>query len=493
MSDIPAQSNTSLPNSWTYSSLEDISEIILGQSPPSSTYNEENIGLPFYQGKSEFGKIYPTPIKFCSIPKKTAEQGDVLISVRAPVGPTNICPAKSCIGRGLAAIRGLNGIEPHFILYLMRSYEHVIAGKGTGTTFKAITGKQLREFKVPVPPLNEQIRIVSKIEELFTKLDAGIQELTLAREKLKIYRQSVLKNAFEGKLTKKWSETHKADIKTSSILDKINLKAKKELGKKYKELSSLDLSDLPELPKEWIWVKLGYVADKVTDGTHQSPKLQFDEPSNDRFLYVTSKNIKSRGIDLKNITYVDKETHEGIYNRCNPELGDVLLIKDGVMTGRSTINDLKEKFSLLSSVALIKLNSDYLLPKFVNYYLSSPIGQRSILGSISGVAITRTNLKKINNTPIPFVAIKEQEIIVNEVEKIISKIQKNEEIIDQTFIQAQKLRRSILIKAFSGQLVPHDSKDEPAEKLLERINAEKEKQKPKIKTRKSKSKQERLI
>jgi type I restriction enzyme S subunit len=164
-----------LPNEWLRTTLNDISLIILGQSPPSSTYNEDGKGLPFYQGKLDFGDIYPIPQKWCVAPNKIAERGDVLISVRAPVGPTNICPERSCIGRGLAAIRGFDSIDTRFILYLLRCFEDELAGQGTGTTFNAITGSQIRDFLIPLPPLSEQHRIVIKIEELFTKLDAGIE------------------------------------------------------------------------------------------------------------------------------------------------------------------------------------------------------------------------------------------------------------------------------------------------------------------------------
>ena len=130
-----------LPEGWVWTTLEEISEIILGQSPPSSTYNTGGEGLPFYQGKLEFGKLYPTPRKWCTVPKKIAEKGDVFISIRAPVGPTNICPETSAVGRGLAAIRGLGGIESFFILYLMRAYANEIARKGTGTTFECNHGQ----------------------------------------------------------------------------------------------------------------------------------------------------------------------------------------------------------------------------------------------------------------------------------------------------------------------------------------------------------------
>ena len=189
-----------LPDGWVWTTLEAISEIILGQSPPSSTYNTDGKGLPFYQGKLEFGETYPTPQKWCTAPKKIAEKGDVFISVRAPVGPTNLCPEKSCIGRGLAAIRGLNGIEPFFILYLMRAYEDVLAGKGTGTTFNAITGDQLKTFEIPLPPLPEQQAIVSEVEFRLSVADEVEETITAELKRAEQLRQSILKKAFSGKL-----------------------------------------------------------------------------------------------------------------------------------------------------------------------------------------------------------------------------------------------------------------------------------------------------
>ena len=189
-----------LPDGWVRTKLEEISEIILGQSPPSSTYNIDQKGLPFYQGKHEFGETYPTPQKWCAVPKKIAEKGDVLISVRAPVGPTNLCPEKSCIGRGLAAIRGLNGIEPFFILYLMRAYEDELAGRGTGTTFNAIRGNQLKTFEIPVPPIPEQQVIVSEVERYLSIADKAEKTFAAELKRAEQLRQSILKKAFSGKL-----------------------------------------------------------------------------------------------------------------------------------------------------------------------------------------------------------------------------------------------------------------------------------------------------
>jgi len=191
-----------LPVGWELVPLKDAVHIILGQSPSSSTYNYEGEGLPFFQGKTEFGEIYPTVRKWCTEPKKIAEQEDVLVSVRAPVGPTNLAPYKCAIGRGLAALRPLRGSDSRYFLYLIRRYQNNLAALGTGTTFEAISGDTLKKFMVPIAPPKQQKFIIAKIEELFSHIDAGIEALKKAKQLLKQYRQSVLKAAVTGELTK---------------------------------------------------------------------------------------------------------------------------------------------------------------------------------------------------------------------------------------------------------------------------------------------------
>ena len=141
--------------------LEDVAEIIMGQSPPSSTYNSEGRGLPFFQGKVDFGDLYPRNRVFCSAPQKVAEKGDILISVRAPVGPTNVSRDRSAIGRGLAALRCRSNLDPRWLLYFLRFYEPELAGIGKGSTFEAISRSDLEDVRVPLPPLPEQQRIAA--------------------------------------------------------------------------------------------------------------------------------------------------------------------------------------------------------------------------------------------------------------------------------------------------------------------------------------------
>ena len=136
----------------------------MGQSPPSSSYNEQGEGLPFFQGKAEFGEIYPTPVKYCSSPSRIAEANDVLISVRAPVGNINIAREKSCVSRGLGALRAKKNIlNQMFLFYFMKKNENNWSRLSTGSTFSAIKGSNLRNFEIPVPPLKIQKQIVANL------------------------------------------------------------------------------------------------------------------------------------------------------------------------------------------------------------------------------------------------------------------------------------------------------------------------------------------
>ena len=159
-----AKPDKKLPNDWRYAKLGEVCEVILGQSPPGYTYRKEPVGLPFFQGKADFGELNPIPTAWCVEPKKIAECGDILISVRAPVGPTNLADQRCCIGRGLAALRCGADIERDFLLAGLRLYESEISQLGSGSTFHAISGSQLKAISVPLPPLAEQRRIVVALE-----------------------------------------------------------------------------------------------------------------------------------------------------------------------------------------------------------------------------------------------------------------------------------------------------------------------------------------
>lgn len=160
--------------------LSEISNIIMGQSPNSNSYNEDGEGVPFFQGKADFGKISPTVRIFCSKPTKLASELDILMSVRAPVGDVNIANKKCCIGRGLCAIRGYKEVNNKYLYYYLLTAKGILNSKATGSTFKAINKSVLEEVMVPMTTLEIQdriVRVLDKAQELIDKRKEQIEFL----------------------------------------------------------------------------------------------------------------------------------------------------------------------------------------------------------------------------------------------------------------------------------------------------------------------------
>jgi type I restriction enzyme S subunit len=173
---------------WTQTVLGDVAEIDMGQSPPGDTYNTTGIGLPFMQGSAEFGEHYPSPVKFCSSPLKIAEVGDLMLSVRAPVGESNFADQRIAIGRGLAAIRSTSRSKVEFLrLVIQANLADLLANSDSGMFF-SITGKNLKGFEIDLPPVDEQNRIVDDV----SKIDGLIKETNSALAATRQLRSALL-------------------------------------------------------------------------------------------------------------------------------------------------------------------------------------------------------------------------------------------------------------------------------------------------------------
>lgn len=374
------------------------------------------------------------------------------------------------------------------------------------TTVPSVRKTDIEKIIFHLPPLPEQRAIVSKIEQLFSELDNGISNLKLAQEQLKVYRQAVLKKAFEGELTREWREQQTDLPDAEELLEQIRVEREESYNRKLDEwkravaeweaggkvgkkptkpkkikepnpLTEGELNELGSLPSNWKWLKFGEACDKIFDGTHFSPKNQIEGD----YKYITAKNIKEGRLDLSDISYVTHEDHSEIYFRCDVKKGDILYIKDGATTGKACVNPLKEEFSLLSSVGVFRVNEKSVYPKYVEHYLNAEVTRHRMLKNIAGVAITRLTLVKLNNSAFILPPHTEQQAIVTEIETRLSVCDKVEQEIEQNLEKAEALRQSILKKAFEGKLL--DAREleevrsapdwEPAEVLLERIRAEK--------------------
>ena len=467
---------------WAVSTLADVCQVVQGQSPPGETYNADGIGLPFLQGKAEFGDTYPTTVKWCSSPAKIAEPEDILISIRAPVGPTNLCPVQSCIGRGLAAIRPDGGIPSKYVLYSLRATEEELRAKSTGTTFEAIRGDNLRSHSISLAPLPEQHRIVAEIEKQFTRLDASVTALRRAQANLKRYRASVLKNACEGRLVpieaelacSEGREYEPAGVLLERILAERRAywESQEKRRGKYKEPVLPDTSDLPELPEGWAWATV----EQSILGTPQNglykPKTEYGDGTpilriDDFQDFHLKDRIFLRRLNITPEEEVSYGLQPGqlIVNRVNSlsHLGKCLVVPESLLPAVFESNMMK---------ITVNRSVDSL---FVAYYLRSQDGRARLTGNAKwAVNQASINQKDVCMTPIPLPPLAEQHRIVAEVERRLSVIQQAEAAVEASLARAERLRQSILKQAFSGRLVPQDPDDEPASVLLERIRAERE-------------------
>jgi type I restriction enzyme M protein len=170
---------------WEITELEKVAEIISGQSPKGKYYNQNGEGLPFYQGKKEFTEMYISkPKKWTSQITKISEKGDILMSVRAPVGPVNLSTQKICIGRGLAAIRSNKKIEPMYLFNFLKTIEASICGNG-GSVFDSISNSQIKKIKIPLPPLKIQKDLAEQFEKVQTIINANKELITIFEKKIK--------------------------------------------------------------------------------------------------------------------------------------------------------------------------------------------------------------------------------------------------------------------------------------------------------------------
>ena len=236
----------------------------------------------------------------------------------------------------------------------------------------------------------------------------AFDELSDASDAATKMRELVLELAVQGRLVPQDSR----DETTQALLERVAPTAKTR-GRSADEPKDTE-APFP-LPETWAWVRLPRVLNKLTDGTHHSPP---NGPSG-AFMYVTAKNIKTDGVSLDGITYVSKEIHDEIYSRCDPSFGDVLYIKDGATTGIATINLVKEPFSMLSSVALLK-PSQAIYNRYLLWAMRSPFFYAETRGAMKGAAITRVTLSVMAESLLPLPPLAEQARIVAKVEELMA-------------------------------------------------------------------------
>lgn len=323
----------------------------------------------------------------------------------------------------------LSDFNNKFLLHYLNHFNY--KGFVSGTTRLKLTQTSLKKIPVLVPPLPEQHRIVAKIEELFSSLDKGIESLKTAQAQLKVYRQAVLKWAFEGKFTNK-------DVKEG------------------------------ELPKGWEWKVVKNIASNIQYGYTESSS---NIPIGPKFLRIT--DIQNNRVNWNTVPYckIDKDN----IDKYLLEDGDLVFARTGATVGKSFLIKGNIPKSVYASYLIRLRFPKDILDSYVWYYFQSPFYWNQILDKQVGTGQPNVNGTKLGNIKIIIPPFSEQQHIVSEIESRLSVCDKIEESISASLQQAEALRQSILKKAFEGKLVEQNPNDEPASALLERIKAERSK------------------
>jgi len=336
---------------WRQTQLGKVCEIILGQSPSSDTYNQERTGLPFFQGKSEFGSKYAQAKTWCSDPLKVANKEDILISVRAPVGESNLAPENCCIGRGLAALRAdQENLLQEFLWHQIDFKKGYLQGISQGSTFDAISGKDLSELEVEVPPLPEQ----KKIAEILSGIDRSNQvEVNMASKIAKQY-QGVLSQIFDD--------------------------ASKQIP----------LGD---------YLPLGDLGLDISDGNYSAKYPSASEFVERGVPFIRASNMKEGTIDDKDMRFISATKHQEI-TKGHLKSGDILIANRGEIGKASRVPERHIGSNINAQVVRIN-GGKRIESSFLFHYLSSPFCQILIDELTTGTALKQLPIGNLVKLMIP--------------------------------------------------------------------------------------------
>ena len=320
---------------------------------------------------------------------------------------------------GIKIFEPIDDIEPKFLKYSIDFLSIGLEKKGGYSRHY----KFIKNLSLPVPPLAEQKRIVEKIEELlplverYEKAWARLEELN---KKFPLDMQkAILGQAIQGKLVEQRAEEGTGQELFEAIQEEKQKLIEEGKLKKQKALPEITEEEIPfEIPETWKWVRLGELLYKLTDGAHSTPKY-----TEEGIPFISVKDLSSGYLNFDSCKYITEEEHSILFNRCNPEFGDILLTKVGT-TGIPVIVDTDKQFSLFVSVALLKFNQLKLSNIFLKYLINSPLVQIQAKENTKGVGNKNWVMRDIANTIIPLPPLDEQKRIVEKIEELLPLVEK---------------------------------------------------------------------
>ncbi len=422
---------------------------------------------------------------------KIFPKGSVVLAMYgATIGKASILGVEAATNQACAV--GIpDAVSSIFLYFFLLSQTQAFVDAGKGGAQPNISQGIVKGWPILLPPLDEQTRIVEKLEELLSDLDAGVAELKVAQAKLVRYRQSLLKAAVEGALTAEWRQHNAPEETGAQLLQRIlterhaRWEAKqltkfaeqgkaplKDWQKKYPEPVQPDTRDLPELPEGWVWASVDQCSldeSAITDGPFGS-NLKSSHYQDCGPRVIRLQNI-GNGVFVDARAHISESHYQALIKHA-VEIGDLLVAMLGEVLPRACIAPKGVEPAIVKAdCARIRLNTQLLHPSVLMAQLNSKPIREIVAKFVKGIGRPRINLGHLRSIPVALCAIEEQHQIAAALENAESSIGEQITSINFGLKQATAQRKNILRSAFSGQLVPQDPNDEPASALLARIRA----------------------
>lgn len=372
--------------------LKEVAQIIMGQSPDSSSYNEVGEGLPFFQGNADFGVMYPSERIWCNQPKKIANENDILISVRAPIGALNYANKKCCIGRGLAAITVKNPVERNYIFHLLKAKNAELKRQGTGSTFKAIGKNVLEDILVPIVSSETQLHI--------TRLMDITESIISKRKKELKYYDELIKARF-------------VEIFGDPVYNQMKWKTKA-------------LDDICKI---------------IVDCPHSTPQYTNDDTG---YMCIRTSIVKKNRILWDEIEYISQNEYLQRIQRKKPEKGDVIYTREGAILGIAAVIDRDCDVALGQRSMLLSPDRTKCTSEFLSVAMNFDSFLNNALRGVSGSASPHINVGDIKSFKMILPPI-EQQI---EYSKVVSQINKSKSVVQKSLKQTQLLFDSLMQQYF---------------------------------------------
>lgn len=383
----PKEELFQIPKSWKWCSLNMVAQVIAGQSPKGTALTTDSNDTEFHQGKTFFGRQYiQNSGAYTNEPTKIAPKESILLSVRAPVGAVNLTDRKICIGRGLFAIVPNDQLLVKFLYFVLLTKARELQSKSTGTTFKAVTGKVVRDLYVPVPPLKEQARIVDKVSDALEEIDRAEKAYEELQTLAGVLRGQILQEAIKGKLVPQLAE--------EGVVEHIGAAP----------------DEIPfEIPESWQWVQLNRIC-TLKSGVDMSPSVLLNEPVVDSIPYITGGSQIGQSGELLITRWTSKATNIS-------EKGDVLLICKGSGLGRTALNSYGSVHIARQIMAIRKTKEA--IPQYLDLLLKWR--WESLRSAAKGV-IPGISRKDVLSLLVPLPPVTEQVRIVAKVDDLLKQV-----------------------------------------------------------------------